>query len=247
MLKTRGGLTTIKEYSLILYFFKERRGLKTEKTSSKMYLDIVKELRLIIKEEGIKTGEKLPSERELAERLSVGRSTVREALRSLELLGLIETRRGEGTFLVDFQKHQLVEVLADFIMQQPHSVSEVLQTRRMHEIDAIMIICSNQYLQQSPVWNSLLCKLQIEECILREDIIREMIIATGNRLSLKIWFLLKQYSKVPFGENTSIREKSSVEKLLNSLITGDENRAIKSYRDWIDIVEGKSEEEIKNT
>lgn len=221
--------------------------MKTEKTSSKMYLDIVKELRLIIKDEGIKTGEKLPSERELAERLSVGRSTVREALRSLELLGLIETRRGEGTFLADFQKHQLVEVLADFIMQQPHSLSEVLKTRSMHEIDAIMTICSYQNLQQSPVWASLLCKLQEENCVLREDVIREMIIATDNRLSLKIWFLLKQYSKVPFGEKTSIREKTSVENLLNSLIIGNETSAIKSYRDWIDIVEGKSGEEIKNS
>ncbi|MBO1915492.1 FadR family transcriptional regulator, partial [Microvirga sp. 3-52] len=92
---------------------------------SKMYLDIVHELRYIIKNEGIKTGGKLPSERVLAERLQVGRSTIREALRSLELLGLIETKRGEGTFLADFQKHQFVEVLADFIMQQPDSVVDV--------------------------------------------------------------------------------------------------------------------------
>ncbi len=99
--------------------------MQNPKPSSKMFLDIVGELRSIIKEEGIETGGKLPSERELAERLQAGRSTVREALRSLELLGLIETRRGEGTFLVDFRKHQLVEVLAAFIMQQPDSVIDV--------------------------------------------------------------------------------------------------------------------------
>ena len=66
-------------------------------------------------------GGKLPSERELAERLQVGRSTVREALRSLELLGIIETRRGEGTFLSDFRKHQLVELLSTFILQDAKS------------------------------------------------------------------------------------------------------------------------------
>ena len=87
-----------------------------------MFIDIVGELRLLITEECIKTGGKLPSERELAERLQAGRSTIREALRSLELLGLIETRRGEGTFLADYRKHQLVEVLAAFIMQEPESV-----------------------------------------------------------------------------------------------------------------------------
>ncbi|WP_439331254.1 FadR/GntR family transcriptional regulator [Lysinibacillus fusiformis] len=57
------------------------------------------QLRQLIKIEKIQAGEKLPSERVLSERLGVGRSSVREALRSLELLGLIETRHGEGTFL----------------------------------------------------------------------------------------------------------------------------------------------------
>src|SRR4051794_18776156 len=89
--------------------------------SRKMFLEIVKQLRQLIHDENIAVGGKLPSERELAERLQVGRSTVREALRSLELLGIIETRRGEGTFLSDFRKHQLVELLSTFILQDAKS------------------------------------------------------------------------------------------------------------------------------
>lgn len=224
-----------------------RPAMDIEKSSSKMYLDIVQELRLIIKGEGIKTGGKLPSERELAERLGVGRSSVREALRSLELLGLIETKRGEGTFLADFQKHQFVEVLADFIMQQPQSLRDVLETRRMHEMNAIAKICASQQLQNLHVWDSLLQNLEQAGEILREDIVREMIVATENRLSLKIWFLLKQYSKVLFGEMTSKSEYTFVKKLLYSLATGNKESAIKSYRDWIDIVEGKSGEKISNS
>src|SRR6185312_4636999 len=130
--------------------------MENQKPSSKMFLDIVGELRTIIKVEGIKTGGKLPSERELAERLQAGRSTVREALRSLELLGLIETRRGEGTFLADFKKHQLVEVLAAFIMQQPESVIDVQETRMIHEQAAIVSVCKDGSLRSLPVWESLL-------------------------------------------------------------------------------------------
>lgn len=218
--------------------------MESEKSSSKIYIDIVKELRLLIKDEGIKTGGKLPSERELAERLSVGRSSVREALRSLELLGLIETKRGEGTFLADFQKHQFVEVLADFIMQQPQSLIDVLETRRMLEESAIIKICENLHLQKLEVWESLLFKLLNEGELLREDVVREMIVSTENRLSLKIWFLLKQYSKVPFGEMTYNNENDFVENLLNALLSGDEKNALKSYRDWIDIVEGRSGEKV---
>ena len=69
----------------------------------KVYVEIVHQLQNIIADDRLKTGDKLPSERELSERLKVGRSSVREALSALELLGLIETRRGEGTFLRDFK------------------------------------------------------------------------------------------------------------------------------------------------
>ena len=65
----------------------------------KRFIEIVQQLRTLIREEQIKEGDKLPSERVLSERLQVGRSAVREALRSLELLGLIETKHGGGTFL----------------------------------------------------------------------------------------------------------------------------------------------------
>ena len=202
-----------------------------------MYLDIVGELQVLIKEEGIKIGGKLPSERELAERLQVGRSTVREAFRSLELLGLIETRRGEGTFLADFQKHQFVEVLAEFIMQQPNSLLDVHETRRMHEMTAIQTISRNNKFRILPVWKSLLSNLEIEGKVLREDVIREMIVATENRLSLKIWFLLKQYSMAAFGDMTTQVESILVTDLLRGIVSGDEEMALKAYKKWIDIVE----------
>ena len=213
--------------------------MQNPKPSSKMFLDIVGELRTIITEEGIKTGGKLPSERELAERLQVGRSTIREALRSLELLGLIETRRGEGTFLVDFKKHQLVEVLSAFIMQQPDSVIDVQETRRIHETAALMLVCKDSSLRILPVWKSLLAKIAVEGAILREDIIREMIIATGNRLSLKIWFLLKQYSKVPYDEMTAGEENDIVKNLLQNVLDGNELKTLQAYLEWMELVEGE--------
>lgn len=213
--------------------------MQNPKPSSKMFLDIVGELKSIIKEEGIEIGGKLPSERELAERLQAGRSTVREALRSLELLGLIETRRGEGTFLVDFRKHQLVEVLAAFIMQQPDSVIDVQETRRIHETAAILAICKDSALRALPVWESLLKKIEQDGEILREDLVREMIVAAGNRLSLKIWFLLKQYSKVPFSEMTKVDENDSVKKVLQNLCDGNVVVTLEAYAEWIELVESE--------
>lgn len=214
--------------------------MENVKPPSKMFLDIVGELRALISKEGIQAGDKLPSERELAERLQAGRSTIREALRSLELLGLIETRRGEGTFLTDFRKHRLVEVLAEFIMQRPDSVSDVRGTRRIHEIAAIKSVCRDRLLRTLPVWESLLAKIAEAGEILREDIIREMIVAAGNRLSLKIWFLLKQYSNAPFAEMTRENEIEVLNNLLRGVLAGNEVEALQAYAEWIELVEGES-------
>lgn len=213
--------------------------MQNSKPSSKMFLDIVGKLKTLINEEGIKTGGKLPSERELAERLHAGRSTVREALRSLELLGLIETRRGEGTFLADFKKHQMVEVLSAFIMQQPGSLHDVKKTRRIHEAAALSVICREEKLRRMPVWEGLLLKMTETGAVLREDVIREIIVAAGNRLSLKIWFLLKQYSMVPFGEMTDCEENRIIGAMLRSLQEGFETETIESYEQWIERVEGE--------
>lgn len=50
---------------------------------------------------GIPQGDKLPAEMELCELLHVGRSTVREALRVLQAMGLVEIRHGKGAFVTD--------------------------------------------------------------------------------------------------------------------------------------------------
>lgn len=56
-------------------------------------------------------GEKLPPERLLAEMLGVGRSALREALKSLDLLGLIEMRQGDGTYLASSSSSLLTEAV----------------------------------------------------------------------------------------------------------------------------------------
>lgn len=200
--------------------------------SSKMFLEIVKKLRDLIKEEKVVVGGKLPSERELAERLQVGRSTVREALRSLELLGLIETRRGEGTFLSDYRKHQLVELLSTFILQETKSIEDVHKTRETLEKEAIRTVCNSVNLTKSPIWDAFLVNLK-QEVVLREAIIREIIITSDNRLSLKIWFLLKQFAGEPYRNEMAPEEKDIWTQLLNGLKNRDEQIAISLYHEWL--------------
>ena len=62
--------------------------------------EITEQVRDLITSGRLKIGDRLPAERELAKILQVGRSTVREAIRAMESLGILEARPGEGTFLI---------------------------------------------------------------------------------------------------------------------------------------------------
>lgn len=201
--------------------------------NKKVFLEIVHQLRELIKHEGIQPGEKLPSERVLSERLNVGRSSVREALRSLELLGLIETRHGGGTFLSAVHSNQLVEILASFILQENKAVEDVHIVRRMHEKEAIRVICSEQSLRSSPVWESLFMKLELENEIERLLLLRELMIASGNRLALKIWLQLAAYSATPLKKLSTEKEKPMLQMLIKSLQLGYEREALSAYENWI--------------
>ena len=69
--------------------------------------------RLILKR--LQPGDKLPSERELAETLRVSRSSIRDAIRSLELMGMVEPRQGAGTIVREISSESLVNPLANAI------------------------------------------------------------------------------------------------------------------------------------
>ncbi|MBI2773120.1 MAG: FadR family transcriptional regulator, partial [Chloroflexi bacterium] len=65
----------------------------------RLYQGIVSQLGALIERGELKPGDQLPAERQLAEQFEVSRASVREALRSLELIGVVETRAGGGTFV----------------------------------------------------------------------------------------------------------------------------------------------------
>lgn len=61
--------------------------------------DVVNEIRRLLATERLRAGDKLPSERDLAQALKVSRSVVRDAVQRLTALGVLELRRGTGTFV----------------------------------------------------------------------------------------------------------------------------------------------------
>jgi GntR family transcriptional repressor for pyruvate dehydrogenase complex len=97
---------------------------------SKVYEEVAKQLeRLILKK--LQPGDKLPAERELAEMFGVSRSSIRDAIRSLELVGLVEPRQGAGTVVREVSAESLVNPLTTVLARQ--QISELLDFRKMLE------------------------------------------------------------------------------------------------------------------
>ena len=102
---------------------------------AKVYEEIVAKIKDMIEKGRFKSGDQLPVERELAEVFRVSRSSVREALRSLESQGFIESRQGDGTYIASQPVESLVRPLASVIFTEKDDQMELFEMRRMIEPD----------------------------------------------------------------------------------------------------------------
>jgi GntR family transcriptional regulator, transcriptional repressor for pyruvate dehydrogenase complex len=101
--------------------------------STRIYEEIVRQVKQLIAEGKLKSGDRLPPERDLAEKFMVSRTSVREALRALQSRGLIDIRAGEGAFIRHISVDSLVEPLALVILPHREAVGELFEARRLLE------------------------------------------------------------------------------------------------------------------
>ncbi len=100
---------------------------------SKVYHEIVRQIKDLIARGRIKPGDRLPPERELAELFKASRNSVRDALRVLEQTGLIESRQGDGTYVRALSPDELTEPLALLLLQSSGQMRELWEVRRLFE------------------------------------------------------------------------------------------------------------------
>lgn len=107
--------------------------LLKEVRKEKIFEDIVRQIRRLIKTGKLKAGDKLPPERDLAQAFKVSRASVREAIRVLESSGLVRTRVGDGTYVETTSLENLVKPLAMVVAGGRESLMEIFEVRKMFE------------------------------------------------------------------------------------------------------------------
>jgi GntR family transcriptional repressor for pyruvate dehydrogenase complex len=95
--------------------------------------DIVEQLTSLIAREVLKPGERIPSEKQLCQQFGVGRTSVREALKSLSVMGILESRAGDGTFVSANRDRYLERALQWGLLLDRKLVNDLVETRLLLE------------------------------------------------------------------------------------------------------------------
>lgn len=112
--------------------------VKTHRT----YQEVVKQINNLIIEGKLSPGDRLMGEREMATELGVSRTTLREALRTMELLDLVEIKPGGGTFIRDVQLNDVISPLALALSVEPTRLDELWEIRITLEVECAGLAAS---------------------------------------------------------------------------------------------------------
>ena len=152
----------------------------------------------------LQPGDALPSERELAERYGVGRSSVREALRMLESRGLIESR-GSGTFVIAPWRNPFQQPLSLVVAGEDVDRTQLFEVRRMLEAEAAALAARRRSLGDLELMHEATDEMEAAidsaDAYVAADIRYHLVIAeaTGNRLLLHLMQAIRERLTEMFG------------------------------------------------
>ncbi|RKN80694.1 FadR/GntR family transcriptional regulator [Paenibacillus ginsengarvi] len=163
-------------------------------------------IRTYIIENKLKAGDKLPSEKQLIDSLGVSRTVVREALKSLETVGLLKIKTGDGIYVDGLSLKPVLDQVSFRWMQDERSMKELWETRRVLELGAVEMAIERadaEAIEQMVYWNR-----QMEAAIgqkrlpIDEDLQfhRALFRATGNKTYFELSEVLTDFF-------TGVREK----------------------------------------
>lgn len=187
--------------------------------NTKIYEMVMEQIKDIVKKGELKSGDKLPSERDLCEKLEVSRASVREALRALQMLGLIESKHGEGNFINENFENSLLEPLSIVFLLLGSKSEDVFELRKVIEPETAALAAKNitdeQLIELKEIMEELNNNSDAEICAsLDKKFHYKIAQASGNNLISTIMFsissLIEEYienSKIHTLNKTVVRSQ----------------------------------------
>lgn len=218
--------------------------------TQKVYDQVIEKIKNKIKYGEIKKGEKLPTEREMSESLGVSRASIREALRALEVIGLIESRQGAGNYIRSNFNNSLLEPLSIMFMLQESSPKEMYDLRETLELQCAKLAAKNIKDNELELLTAILDRMYIassEEESLELDIKFHYLIAKASRNVLLInvlnvisqlvdEFIRRARMKIFHEGNTKESVLLIHENLVKNLKKRDELRAYNAMKEHFELI-----------
>jgi len=191
-----------------------------------LVVELTKRLLDYIFSGSIKVGQKLPAERHLSEALGVGRSAIREAIKALTVLGVLEVRQGDGTYLKRTDSTLLTQVIEWGLLLGEKQTLDLIEARKVIEI-AVCRFAAERGTDQ-----------EIEEL---RRIMERMRTEPANFIELDVSFHLKL---AEMSRNSVLKDVlSSIQSLLRTwikLVIESVGETEFSYRDHLAVYEAVS-------
>lgn len=218
--------------------------------SCKAYEKVIEYIKKGILDGDLKQGEKLPPERDLAELLGISRNSVREALRSLEVIGIITSTQGAGNSIsCNFEK-SLVEAMSMMFLMKKINYSQISELRRGLEQQAISLavdrITDEQIIKLKHIVERIAASTnEIENVILDKKLHYTIAEASGNHLILEILEALSNVMDIFINDLRSQILKSDIgrnslqkahEKMVECLKNSDKDGACKAMTEHFEII-----------
>ena len=162
-----------------------REGLKVVELKvvekKRAYESIVQQVLDLIENGKLKQGDQLPSERELTEIFKVSRTTVREAIRTLESMKLLQSRQGNRTYVLASSEEELIQPLAAALFNAKDDIRDIFSVRKIIEPHVAELAAENATAQEIEEMEEVLRRQA--ECIERNENIIETDSAFHNLMA----------------------------------------------------------------
>lgn len=216
--------------------------------------EIVKQLRGLIFSGKLQPGEKLPAERELAKSLNVSRPPLREALNTLQGMGIIEIQQGNRSFVRPITTRSIYDPLVSYSKESPQNILQVFEVRKYLDIGAVSLAAE----RATPKQIMKLEKLadQVEDDLKKGrlgakpdlDFHMEIVKITGNHvyhhLVSTVYDILQEEYRIAWGGIFNNPESKTVlleqhKKIVSAIKMNNPQEGRRSAREHLDYAEKK--------
>lgn len=209
---------------------------ENHETSKKTYESIIDSIKSDILAGKLYSGCKLPPERELARKFGVSRTSIREAMRTLEILGVIESIQGSGNFIAANCERSLIESMSMMFLLQKTDSLQISQLREALEIKAAILAVENITDEQITHLEEVVGEMakstdENKNVVLDKELHYTIALASKNSLIIQILSILSELISMDIKDRRReiLSDKRNVNRLLRihqELVAGMRKRDI---------------------